>query len=370
MKLALVYDRVNKFGGAEQVLNALHLIWPQAPLYTTVYNQKTSSWAKTFEIKPSFLQQFPFAKTHHELYPMLAPMAFESFNFDDFDVVISVTSAEAKAIITKPHTLHLSYCLTPTRYLWSHRHQYLNQPGLGVLSKLGQAVFKISYPYLKSLDSLASTRPDHYLAISTTVQKRIKQYYQRDADIIFPPVNTTNFSYKPSQGYFLLVSRLVPYKQVDLAIKAFNQLGQRLVIVGSGRYHSPLTKLARSSIEFKGQVSDQALVKLYQNCEALIMPQEEDFGIVAVEAQATGKPVIAYNSGGALDTIIANQTGLFFNKPTVDSLSKAVKQFSLHKWNHQQIQTHARQFDIKYFKQKFKTCTEAQWLKHQKKLKY
>lgn len=369
MKVAFVYDRVNKFGGAEQVLNALRLIWPHAPLYTAVYNQKTSPWAKPFQVKPSFLQSFPLAKTYHELYPMLTPIAFETFNFDQYNVVISVTSAEAKAILTKPKTLHLSYCLTPTRYLWSHQQQYLNEPGLGILSKLGRTVFKHSYPYLKKLDYLASTRPDQYLAISTTVQKRIKQYYQRDSSIIYPPVNTSNFSYRPSKGYYLLVSRLVPYKKVDLAIKTFNQLDQKLIIVGSGRYQKSLARLAKPNIEFKSQVNDSSLIKLYQNCKALIMPQEEDFGIVAIEAQASGKPVIAFNKGGALDTVLPNQTGLFFTKPTVDSLSKAVKQFSLHKWNHQLIQAHAKQFDLKYFLSKFKTYTEDQWIKHQKKLK-
>lgn len=369
MKVALVYDRVNKFGGAEQVLKALHLLWPQAPLYTAVYNQKTSPWAKSFKIKPSFLQSFPMAKTHHELYPMLTPIAFETFNFDRYDVVISITSAEAKAIITKPQTLHLSYCLTPTRYLWSHWHQYLNVPGLGFLSKIGQVVFRQTSPYLQKLDHLISKRPDQYLAISTTVQKRIKQYYQRDSSIIYPPVNTAHFSFKPSKDYFLLVSRLVPYKKVDLAIKAFNRLGHKLVIVGSGRYQSSLKKIAKTNIEFRGQVSNSALIKLYQNCQALIMPQEEDFGIVAIEAQASGKPVIALKRGGVLDTIVPNQTGLLFNESTVDSLTQAVKQFSLCKWNHQLIQAHAQQFDLKYFLPKFKSYTEAQWIQHQKKLK-
>ena len=229
MKISLVYDRINKFGGAERVLLALHQIWPQAPIYTAVYNQKTASWAKSIKIKPSFLQKFPLAKTHHELYPWLTPIAFESFNFNEFDIVISITSAEAKAVITSPKTLHLCYCLTPTRYLWSHQRQYQSAPGLGIFNQLGKGIFKLFTPYLKKFDLIASQRPDQYIAISKAVQARIKKYYNQDSTIIYPPVNTSKFQSKTDQSladkdYFLLVSRLTPYKKVDLAVKAFNKL--------------------------------------------------------------------------------------------------------------------------------------------------
>ncbi len=368
MKIALVYDRVNKFGGAEQILLALNQIWPQAPLYTAVYNSQTALWAKQFKVKTSFLQKLPLAKTHHELYPLFTPLAFESLDLNDFDIVISITSAEAKAIITKPKTLHLCYCLTPTRYLWSHKQEYLNSPGLGVWSKLGKAVFKYTLPYLKQLDYLTSKRPDQYLAISTNIQKRIKKYYHQNSKLIFPPVNTGDFRWQPSKDYFLLVSRLVPYKKVDLAIKAFNQLNQKLVIVGSGREKRALQKLAKSNIEFKGQLDQKQLVKLYSEAKGLIMPQDEDFGIVAIEAQSSGKPVIALGRGGALDTVIDKKTGLFFDSPTVDSLLRAMKQFSLHKWDHQLIQNHAKLFDASIFKNKFKSLVEEKWQQHQKQI--
>jgi len=366
MKIALVYDRINKFGGAERVLLNLHKIWPQAPIYTAVYNPRTASWAKAIKIKPSFLQKFPLAKTHHELYPWLTPMAFESFNFDKFDVVISITSAEAKAIITKPKTLHLCYCLTPTRYLWSHQDQYLASPGLGAFSKVGRKVFKLFTPYLKKFDLIASNRPDQYIAISTTVKNRIKQYYHQNSIIIHPPVDTSKFSYKSPKDYYLLVSRLTPYKKVDLAIKAFNKLAKKLIIVGQGRELSNLKRLAGPTIEFTGSISDNQLISLYQYCQALIMPQQEDFGIVSVEAQASGKPVIAFKAGGALDTVIHKKTGIFFKKPTVDSLIQAMKEFTSYQWDKQYIMSHGQNFDKKHFKQKFKKLVEEQWQKHKK----
>jgi len=364
MKIALVYDRINKFGGAERVLLNLHKIWPQAPIYTAVYNPRTASWAKTIKIKPSFLQKFPLAKTHHELYPWLTPIAFESFDFDKFDVVISITSAEAKAIITKPKTLHLCYCLTPTRYLWSHQDQYLASPGLGAFSKVGRKVFKLFTPYLKKFDLIASSRPDKYIAISKAVQARIKQYYHQNSIIIHPPVDTSKFSYKSPKDYYLLVSRLTPYKKVDLAIKAFNKMQKKLIIVGQGRELKNLKRLAGPTIEFTGDISDKKLISLYQRCQALILPQEEDFGIVALEAQAAGKPVIAFQKGGALETIVNNKTGIFFKKQTVDSLVQAVKRFNSYQWDNKYIMSHVKQFDKKVFKQKFKNLVEEQWQIH------
>jgi len=359
MKLAFVYDRINKLGGAEKILLALHQAYPQAPFYTAVYNPHSALWAKDLKIITSWLNHFPLAKTHHELYPWLTSLAFESFNFDQFDVVVSVTSAEAKAVITKPKTLHLCYCLTPTRYLWSHRRQYTQEPQLGKFLRLWLA-------YLQRVDLINARRPDVYIAISQAVQQRIKQYYHQDSSIIYPPVDTAKFSFQPSQDYFLLVSRLVPYKNIDLAIRAFNQLSKKLVIVGSGSEATRLKQLAGPTINFKGQVTDQELIKLYQHCQALIMPQEEDFGIVSLEAQASGKPVIALQSGGAKETIINQQTGVFFPKPTVDSLVSAMKQFNSHSWDPSLIQAQAKKFATRIFVNNFKNFVEDQWQIHQK----
>lgn len=207
MKVAFVYDRVNKWGGAERVLLALHEIWPEAPLYTTVYDEKKAPWAKVFpKVITSFLQKFPFAKSHHELYPWLTPLAFETFDFTDYDVVISLTSAEAKDIITKPQTLHICYCLTPTRYLWSHYGEYLNNPGFGFLT---DSIYKILIPRLssglKATDRICAQRPDEYIAVSKTVQKRIKEYYYRDSEVLYPGIDTDfliQYQLKNPQNYF------------------------------------------------------------------------------------------------------------------------------------------------------------------------
>ena len=372
MKLALIYDRINKFGGAERVLQAFHQIWPQAPLYTAVYNPQTAPWAKKIDIHPSFLQKLPLAKTHHELYPWLTPLAFESFDLSQFDVVISVTSAEAKAVITPPQTLHICYCLTPTRYLWSHQKDYQASPGLGGFDRLAKLIFSLTKKPLQQLDLIASSRPDKYLAISTAVQKRIKQYYHRSSTIIHPPVKTQKFSQLvktkyplPAKPYFLTVSRLIPYKKIDLAIKACNQLQQNLVVVGIGRQAKKLKKLAGPTISFTGAIKDTQLIYLYQNSLGLIMPQEEDFGIAAVEAQAAGKPVIAFKKGGVLDTVIPSKTGIFFTPQTVDSLIQAVKQFKSCSWDTKPIKSQAKKFDTSIFKSKLKNYVEEQWQKHQ-----
>jgi len=353
MKVALVYDRVNKFGGAEQVLINLHRLWPEAPLYTAVYQPQSASWAKTWDVRASWLNSLPGAKTHHELYPWLMPLAFESFNFSGFDLVISVTSAEAKAVITSPRTRHICYCLTPTRYLWSHQKEYLTEPGLG--RWLG--------PWQKRLqadDLVYAQRPDEYIAISRTVQKRIKKYYGRNSIVIYPPVDTVKFSkitdYKlPITNYFLIVSRLVAYKKIDLAIKVFNRFQLPLVIVGQGREETRLKQLAGPTVKFAGWVDDRQLIAYYQNCRALIMPQEEDFGLSSVEAQAAGRPVIAFNRGGARETVVANQTGLFFNEATVDSLIQAVKQFESRVWESRLILAQAKRFEVRNFLKSWQT---------------
>lgn len=347
MKVALVYDRVNKWGGAERVLLALHKIFPEAPLYTSVHNKEKASWSKVFDVKTSFLQNFPFAKTSHELYASLMPLAFESFNFDEFDLVISVTSEAAKGIITKPKTLHISYVLTPTRYLWSGYKDYFRNELTRFLSG-----FLISY--LRKWDLVASKRPDKIIAISQTVRKRIKKYYKESASIIFPPVlqlKTKGVNKKTKGEYYLVVSRLVYYKRIDLAIKAFNKLGLRLKIVGSGGEEENLKALAEDNIEFLGNLTDEKLSFYYKNCTGLIFPGREDFGIVMVEAQSFGKPVIAYKGGGALDIIKQGVTGEFFSLQTEESLIGALKKSLNKRYNSKLCVENAKRFSYDNFKE-------------------
>jgi len=364
MKVALVYDRVNKWGGAERVLLMFHEMFPDAPLYTSVYNPKSAKWASVFpKVYTSFLQKLPLARIHHEWFAVFMPLAFESFDFSGYDLVISVTSEFAKSIITKPETKHICYCLTPTRYLWSGYDEYFEKPWLRYFARPVVG-------YLRKIDKIAGQRPDEMVAISTEVQKRIKKYYGVDAKIIFPSINTFRSHRKNSLlrgpsaasrslsldvNYFLIVSRLVTYKKVDLAVQAFNKNCLPLVIVGVGSEEKRLKKMANKNIKFMGQVTEKELAMYYKNCKALIFPQEEDFGLVAVEALSFGKPVIAYKKGGALDVINEGENGIFFGKQSEASLEKAVKRFAKVKWNNDIIVFTSRRFDIKKWQAHIKT---------------
>jgi glycosyltransferase involved in cell wall biosynthesis len=348
MKIALVYDRVNKWGGAERVLLALHDIWPDAPLFTAVYDPRRASWAKVFRVHPSFLQHVPLAKRHHELFPWLTPMAFESFSFDGYDVVLSVTSAEAKSIITKPGTVHICYCLTPTRYLWSGEKEYLRYS-----DSVSARMLRTFAPTLKRWDLIAATRPDYYLAISKHVEERIKKYYHRQVEkVIYPPVDTNMFQIANNKGnYFLCVSRLVPYKRLDIVIDAFNKLGLPLKIIGSGWNSSTLMSRAKDNIEFiGGDLTDAELVAYYQRCRAFVFAGEEDFGIVSLEAQACGKPVICYRESGMAETVIEGKTGILFDHETSESLIGALHEFTKGWYDSGFCRTNARRFDTRHFK--------------------
>ncbi len=348
MRVAIVYDRVNKFGGAERVLLALHEIFPKAPLFTSVYSEEKAGWANVFpEIRTSFLQKIPFVKTNHELVPFLMPMAFELFDVKDFDLVISVTSEFAKNINVRNGT-HICYCLTPTRYLWSHHADYF---GDNFLRKFMTPMIFL----LRQVDKRASKKPDIMIAISSSVQKRIKKYYGRDAKIIFPPVDVGKFAShmkRSKERYFLIVSRLVKYKRVDLAIEAFNELGLPLVIIGTGREEKKLRKIAKENVSFLGSVSDKKVAKYYADARAFIMPQEEDFGLTAVEAHSFGVPVIAYKAGGALDSV-TKSTGVFFEKQDKESLVNAIKKFERMKFERKVVRRNAERFSKEKFKREF-----------------
>lgn len=322
MKVALVYDRVNKWGGAERVLLALHSLFPDAPLYTSVYNSETAGWADEIKVITSFLQNLPFAKKAHEFYPLLMPAAFESFNFDVYDLVISVTSEAAKGILTKPHTKHICYCLTPTRYLWSGYDEYFTNKALKLLSTP-------AVKYLREWDKVSSARPDAFISISQEVQSRVKKYYGRDSEVIHPPVSLFEGVDKVEKleshaDYYLVVSRLVPYKRVDLAIKACNKLKKKLIIIGTGSEEAYLRSIAGPTIQFIGYVSDDVLRQFYVSSKALLFPGLEDFGITMVEAQGLGVPVIAYGKGGASEIVIDQKTGILFQRQSIESLSEAI----------------------------------------------
>ena len=349
MRVALVYDRINKWGGAERVLLALHKIFPKASLFTSVYNRRTVSWADDLSVETSFLQNIPKAPSSHEFFALFMPIAFESFSFDQYDLVISVTSEAAKGILTKPHTLHVCYCLTPTRYLWSGYDNYFSNPLLRFVSKP-------AVDYLRFWDRIAAKRPDGYVAISEEVKKRLAKYYDVDAPVIYPPV--TQFEApkqlkKYQKPFFLCVSRLVWYKRIDLAIHACNNLEIDLKIVGEGSEKKRLVTLAGPTIEFLGKVSDETLSELYAGSNGLIFPGKEDLGLVIIEALQHGKPVLAFRGGGAEEILSHKKTGLFFDFQSKREITKALETFRFLSFDKNNCKAAAKKFAFSSFEAQF-----------------
>ncbi len=353
MKVALVYDRVNKIGGAERVLESLREIFPGLVLFTSVYNKRKTPWAKKFTIKTSYLQCIPLINSKHELIPYLMPFAFESFDFTGYNLVISVTSEASKGIIVPTGVPHVCICLTPTRYLWSGYRQYFKNPILRFLT----------HPlvsYLRKWDLVAASRPDKFIAISDNVARRIKKYYKRDSVVIYPPSDRlfqkkgTKKFIPLEKNYFLVVSRLVDYKRIDLAVKACTKLKLPLVVIGEGNEYEKLDALSGETVVFKGKVTDEELISYYKNCRALIFPGEEDFGITMVEVQLAGKPVIAYKAGGALEIVKEGITGVFFDKQTVASLCTVLKKFKDSRYNGVDCKVNAKRFSEIVFKKAIK----------------
>lgn len=347
MNVAIVYDRVNKWGGAERVLLELHEMFPKAPLYTSVYSHKKAKWAKVFKVKTSFLQKLKFLRDKHELLGLFMPIAFESFNFDKYDLVISVTSESAKGVITGKNTKHICICLTPTRYLWSDYNNYFKNK----LFKL------ISYPavfYLRKWEKIAIKRPDLIIAISENIRRKIKKYYSLESSVIYPPASSIllekKITYPLEIDYFLVVSRLVSYKKIDLVVKAASSLNLPLIVIGRGVESSYLKSLAGKNVKFIDYVSDDLLRGYLKRAKALIYPSEEDFGIGMVEAQLHGTPVIAFNKGASKEIIIEGKTGEFFNKQTVPSLKDVLKNFKKGKYNSKDCYSNGLRFSNSKFR--------------------
>ncbi len=351
MKIALVHDYLNQYGGAERVLEVFCELFPEAPIYTLLYDEKaTGGVFRGKEIHTSFLQKLPFSKKNHRIYPLLMPLAIEQFDLSYFDIVLSNSASFGKGVITKPHTQHINYCMTPTRFLWDDSHRYIDE-------------FKYPWPikklipafvaYLRIWDKEAALRVDKFVAISKFVKKRINKYYGKEAEIIYPPLDTSKYSIsKELDDYFIMVGRLVRYKRFDLAIKVFNAIKRPLIIVGDGPERKNLQKMAGPNVRFLGLLSDYKLPKLYRRAQAVIFPQEEDFGLVPLEAMASGRPVIAYKGGGALETMVDDTTGIFFEMQTEIDLALAINRFCQSDFNSELIRAHTLKFDKKIFKQK------------------
>lgn len=352
MKVALIHDHLAQDGGAEKVLRALADIYPAAPIYTLLCEKKNvDKYFSGRQIETSIIQKLPGGIKHYQWYMPFMPMAVEFFDLSTYDLIISDASAFAKGVITSPQTLHLCYCHTPTRYIWDYTHQYINELKY---NKYFKKIISLVLNYIRMWDRLAADRVDIFIANSQTVRRRIKKYYKREADVIYPPVNIKAFSLADRiDDYFLIGGRLAPYKRVDLAIRAFSTLGLPLKIFGEGVDLPRLKKIAagHTNIEFLGRVTEEEKAKLFRQAQAFINPQEEDFGITMIEAMASGRPVIAYRKGGATETVIEGLSGIFFDEQTSASLIAAVNKFK----NYNFVPAAIRESVLKYDEQNFKT---------------
>ncbi len=320
MRVAITTDWLNSFGGAERVLIELHRMFPEAPVYTSVHDpSRLPAEMQGWDIRPSFLQRIPGARRRHAWLLPLMPLAFEQFDLHEYDLVLTTSSACAKGVLTRAETVNLCFCHTPTRYLWDLYHEY-------VRGHRAKALIAPVAHWLRVWDRLAADRVDHFVANSRQTAARIARHYRREAEVIHPPVDVDRFAPdgRDPDDFYLVVSRLVGYKRVDLAVEACNRLGRRLVVVGDGPELARLRRLAGPAIEFRGKLTDPEVAALYARCRAFLFPGHEDFGIAPVEAQAAGRPVVAFGRGGALETVLDGTTGVLFEEQTVSALAAAM----------------------------------------------
>lgn len=327
MRVALVHHFLINMRGGEKVLEILCEIFPEADIYTLVCDKKAiSETISSHIIKSSFLQRLPFSKTKRQYYLPLFPLAVEQFDLREYDLVISSDSVCMKGVLTRSDTLHICYCHTPMRYVWDLYFDYLEENTPFWTRK----IVPLFMHYLRQFDYLAAQRVDYFIANSKNTARRIKKHYGREAEVIYPPVDTDYFAIddnKGSEDFYLYVGELVPYKRADLIVDAFNELGKPLKVIGDGPQYQLLKKRASANIELLAKQPDEVVRDYFQRCKAFIFAAEEDFGITPVEAQACGKPVIAHKKGGALETVVEGKTGLFFEEQSVDSLVAAVEEF-------------------------------------------
>lgn len=348
-KVAIVHDWLLA-GGAEKVVQELHNMYPEAPIYTSYCAPR---WQKVFgdNLRTGYLQRWPFSKLR-KFIPFLRQRWFESLDLSEYDLVISSSGAEAKGVKVPKDTLHINYCHAPTHYYWNRYDEYIANPGWGIFDPMGRFGLKILLGPMRKWDLKAAQRPDFMIANSTFTRNQIKKYYDREATVIHPPVEIKRYlggKAKERHG-FVITGRHVPYKRFDLAIQACNDLGLPLTVVGSGPDTHKLKRLAGPTIEFAGYVSDTEIVGILQSAEAFLFPGLDDFGIGPVVAMAAGTPVIAYKNGGALDFVKPGKTGLFFEEQTVGSLKKALQDFPNHHFRPATIRTEAEQFSPEKFR--------------------
>lgn len=359
LKIAIVHDWLNQIGGAEGVLETLVEMFPGAPVYTSMYwPEAMPANYHQWDIRTTWMDRLPGVHRHHQPYLLLYPMAFGGLSLCDYDIIISNKSAFCFGV-QAPETRHICYCLTPTRFVW-HFDSYVRREQLGAAARWLVRPF---LGWLQRWERAAADRVDAFVAISNEIQARIRRLYGRESAIIYPPVDTELFVPAPDgnhDSYFLIVSRLVPYKRIDLAVQAFTELGLPLWVGGSGRDRASLEAIAGPNVRFLGRVPDDELGQLMARCRAFIFPGLEDFGITPVQAMAAGRPVIAYAGGGALDYVVEGVTGTFFREEMPESLVDTVRRFDDTAFDPVKIRAHAEQFDVRVFKSKMQAFVEEQ----------
>lgn len=348
LRIALVHDWLNQLGGAENVLETLVRLYPGAPVFTSIYAARLMPPAyRAWDIRTTFMQHLPGVFTHHQAYLPLYPLAFRSLDLAGYDLILSNKSGFCHGVHAPADAVHICYCLTPTRFLW----QYEAYRAREALSPTLAAALRPLVAALRRWDYAAAQRVHHFIAISTEIQARIRRFYGRESTVIFPPVELARFrpASEPPADYFLAGGRLIPYKRTDLAVRACSELGLKLLVFGDGRDRPALERMAGPTVAFLGRVSWEELARLYAGARAFIFPGLEDFGIAPVEAQAAGRPVIAFGGGGALDTVLPGVTGEFFRQPTVEALKAVLARFDARAYDPQTCRAHAERFSSERF---------------------
>jgi len=354
MRVALVHDYLVQYGGAERVLEMLADIFPTAPIYTLIYDSEQLYGAfSDKKIRTSFLQNLPFSKTNHRLFPAFMPLAVEDLDLTAYDLVISSSNSYTKGVITRPDAIHICYCHTPMRYAWDDYHRHFQEFNFvaGIRNLLPFAM-----NYIRLWDKISADRVDYYLANSHNVANRINKYYRMPAQVLYPPVNTeVEFDADSKGEYYLMLGRFLPYKHYDIVLEAFAQNGKTLHLVGSGPDEEKLRKIAqgKNNIKLLGRLSDEEAQREFRECRAFIFASEDDFGIVPVEAMAVGKPVIAYGRGGALETVEDGKTGIFFDEQSANSINQAIERFETMDFDANYIHNYAQKFSKDAFKHNF-----------------
>lgn len=351
LKIAIVHDWLTTFGGGERVVQNFSELFPDAPIYTAVYDEKAQgNNFPTQKIVTSFMQRIPGVLKNYRKMLSLMPRAFEDFNFSGYDLVLSSSSSCAKGVLTPASALHVSYVHSPMRYAWDLYPEYLANAG-----RITRWGMHRQMPVIRQWDALSSNRVDRFIANSREVAARIRKVYRRDSVVLHPPIETDFFTPSdtddPGEYYFIL-SRFIPYKRIDLAVEACNKLGRRLIIAGTGPQEAEIKKLAGPTIEFVGNLGDEEIRELYRGARAFLFPGFEDFGMTPLESQACGRPVIGFGKGGILDSTIPGHTGLFFDDQSVDALCDAIREFENREWDRKTIREHAESFSSVSFRRK------------------